>query len=258
MNLTAFPSAARPLYEAIWAQPFDQETQEFFDVSLQLAGLMAGRAAGRDLIRAKFDTKWRIFQFEWDKRGSEAQTLDFGFGPDCLDAALAKPINGLRKAALECLRIESSFVWDLMRQRFNERIEAGETKLYARFQSPLSQTVEPVPADAWVHFEVSDWRRGVSTCEASGEKLFSIHATDTGKSLLDRRSRSPTEEDYAVLLAEFARRQAQGMAPMTKRETEAWAARMNLSRDFARNVRSQVPESQKLRPGEKPRDRLRQ
>jgi hypothetical protein len=73
----------------------------------------------------------------------------------------------------------NSAPWTFMRTALDARVQAGAVDLYARIGSPTS-VVSLVPPDVFAHFDVESWWRGVAVCHATGERLFSLHALDSG------------------------------------------------------------------------------
>lgn len=88
--------------------------------------------------------------------------------------------NFLSDAAKSALVEGVENLWTILRVTLAARIAKREVNLFARVGSP-TKSPEPIPADAWAHFQMESWFRGVAVCPETGERLFSVHAVDSGR-----------------------------------------------------------------------------
>jgi hypothetical protein len=68
-----------------------------------------------------------------------------------------------------------------------------------------------------------------------------------------RRTRAHKDSDLADLTQENMRRMAEGLPPLTAKETEGWASLKGISRDGARALRKRLPSDLKLKTGQRGR-----
>lgn len=247
-----FPKGAVPFHEAVWCQNLDDPSRRYVETILRSGGEWAIRRGRREFSSATVDSEQRAFAFTWTKR--DGQPVRFRLDPVFPHSDLYARQFGLSRGSHQALSEAALHAWTIMKGSLYDRIASGEATVYARLSGPLEADVSSIPNDVWEHFDMSDWRRGIATCRTTRTQLFSVHVVDPRQRLAAVGCRS-AEEEFEALRIEFERRHAQALPPMTRRETDLWAAARGLPRSFAREARSRIPESQKLKPGEKRRDR---
>lgn len=268
-----WPSGCRPLHDAVFAQPFDENSIETLN---SFVTPFPGEYDSRKQKKSKVDSEFTGAQVDFSKRCVSMSWLDnlgtpFDDVPEPylrvleLDPSVAPGRAASEDAVIDwgsehlCL-IQLSFetvrtiscdlanLWNFMAQEMNRRVAAGDVRLFARPHSALAK-ITHIPPDSWPHFSAVDWIGSIATCPFSNERLYSVRALEPESGAGLALKRPATIEDRMALQAEFSRRVAVGEPPMTAAETEAWANRHGLNREFARETRRAVPDSQKLPRG---------
>lgn len=91
---------------------------------------------------------------------------------------------------------------------------------------------------------MEDWASGVAVCASTDERLFSVRVE-----LLNNGA--PALQPAAEFIAEAERRECAGEAPFTRGEAERWASERGLGARYGRELYGLLPDSQKLKPGQK-------
>lgn len=140
-------------------------------------------------------------------------------------------------------------LWNAIEGAFLDAALDGREAIYARIGSPVERSVTRIPPDVWANFSVVDWKTGRAVVNGTDHVIYgacsvSVSRTDGGRS-------STPEQALALLIRENEDRVGKGFAPLSIRETEAWARREGYTRDDARALRQQLPDALKLRRGQK-------
>lgn len=282
-----FPDRSEAIYDAAFWQTRTREGWEFLNNQLDCwLSLDMEEAENEELARLglppresepESDLSRDMDRLVWTSVQPVNHTFNYVFNIDCglstvcietrllendgnverlwSDDALIRRPENLSLECLEYIDRWSRQLWEGMVHRLNMMIRYGEAEVYARPHSPLNLPLRIAP-DTWRHFTIVDWEAGTAFCTETGEKLFSVHVVDA-KMGVGVDPPFSHEEGRELLVRLYADRSASGQPPMTMAETEAWANSKGLSRAFARDVRRTIPDAQKLRAGEKKRDRER-
>jgi hypothetical protein len=145
-----------------------------------------------------------------------------------------------------------STIWRSIEGAFLDSALAGREAIYARIGSPVERSVTRIPADVWANFEVVNWKTGKAVVRETKDVLYGTCSVALSGS--DPSIPSSNEQALALLIRENENRVASELPPLTIPETEAWARSEGLSREVARALREKLPESLKLKPGQKKGD----
>lgn len=262
-----WPASAISLRSAVFAQPYSQERRA--EIERELLGYqwvdgehieeLTKIPNGFALTRSTIDWEYGEFEFYWENSSDPTNCGKLRLFPPYCDFREGGELpsdNRNRKILpdtfAELLADLAWLQWEGMAWDFNERLRLGHYVLRGRPQSPLAPIVT-IPRDVWPNFKVEHWPLGTAICEASGDRLFSLHVVEGTGGPQQTQRRAPGEPDYQAFLDEALRCAAKG-APMTRQQSESWAKTRGFSRNFARDARRRLDEASKLRPGQKRAD----
>ena len=281
-----WPDAALPIFQAVFKQLRVPTT---LPPHLGLEGLLApwqwsadGERVGAgvldtddhvlaeariDLVNGRFCYRWKPRNWKVphseDARLAEDARLGFSLTPPEIPAFVNDSMGlldalGLSDEGREAIRGRSEGLWHILSSALFASIAiTDEAKAWARIQSPLEPHISAIPADAWPHFEVENWARGVAVCHETGDRLFSLRVE-----LLERSRVESCPESFspiAALMEEVERRKRAGEEAMSREDMEDWAkANLGLGREAVRNFRRErLPNDETVRrkpgrPGGRP------
>lgn len=269
-----WPEASIPIYKAVFEQLRTPEQPHPRSMVSWLAPWQwsaAGERVGAGpldtdgyiLAEADIDLDAGRFCYRWKPRsGPKAQIDDARIGfsltpheiPDFLDDS-----NGLLEAlglsdeGREAIRGRSEGLWHILSSALFASIAiTDEAKAWARIHSPLAPDISAIPADAWPHFEVENWARGVAVCHETGDRLFSLRVE-----FLTPGGTAASLDHAEALMQEIERLRRAGESPMTIEDMVSWAAANGLPRSWVRAFRvEKLPDDETVRrkPG-RPRGR---
>ncbi len=249
-----WPDGAVPIYQAAFEQPFSANNLDTLGSWLRNFGL----DDDRKIVVGNLETE--KFALKVSAVNVEERGFEFAWVSDDLEivSTIYHPSDpnsttGIPPGLGHLLPRHAHFVWEAMTAALSSLVIAGKASVFARPGSPLAPVVR-IPADAWTHFVVTDWRAGLAECQRSGDCLYSPRVTFLAG--IEPIALSP-DAAIAWLTAEAEKRARAGQPPMTIREMKEAAERFGQSREWARSFRRSLPANAKLAPGEKRADRLR-
>jgi hypothetical protein len=259
LELGEWAEEARPLREAVFATPFNDERRKELREGLApfIGGDVDGAtrepwklSTGYSIIDTRIDFEEGRFFYDWEKTRPPhicgvAEIYPPWPGINCN----FKPLAVFGNLVMQGLQELANLAWHSMVSEFEERIKSGDIKLLARCKTPLAPLTE-LPWDVWQHFEVQHWNLGTAKCTQTDEWLFSVHVLEIRATKTPLNRRPPLDEDYQEFVSEATKRAGRG-EPMTIKDAETWAKSKGLSREFARDARTRLDESVKLRPGQR-------
>jgi hypothetical protein len=91
-------------------------------------------------------------------------------------ASGAPDFENANNATVSLLMIKARTVWNEIAGEFMDALRTGAVVACGRVGSPLGP-IKPVPSDAWMNLEVSDWKRGSASVEdgGDGQPIYSLH-----------------------------------------------------------------------------------
>ncbi|MDB5435587.1 MAG: hypothetical protein JWR47_1844 [Phenylobacterium sp.] len=135
--------------------------------------------AGHDFVACQVD--WEHLRFSWTwafEVQGEWRSAGFALHPWELGTATHQ-LNMIDVDVWDQLLSKAKFVWSLMLEPIEELVANSSLIVWARYGSAF-QAFRRVPADAWRHFEIVDWERGIAK-SVGGEILYSVHVSTQGK-----------------------------------------------------------------------------
>lgn len=142
-----------------------------------------------------------------------------------------------------------SAIWSQIEGAFLDAALEGREAIYARIGSPVERSVTRIPPDVWANFQVVEWKTGRAQVTGTGHVVYGACSVALTPGA-DERHSSP-EQALALLIRENEDRVSSGLPLLDIAETEAWAKREGYTREIARALRKQLPDSLKLARGQK-------
>lgn len=143
-------------------------------------------------------------------------------------------------------------IWNIVESAFLDAALEGREAIYARIGSPVERSVTRIPPDVWANFCVVDWKTGRAVVSGTNHVIYGACSVSVSRTT-DARSSTP-EQALALLTRENEDRVVGGLSPLNIAETEEWAKREGYTREDARALRKQLPDSLKLARGQKAAD----
>ena len=89
------------------------------------------------------------------------------------------PLRYLSEENREAFCVAVDTIWNSLVEEFLELVRDGGCRVLARIGTPTAPRFSEILPDAFEHFDVTDWHKGVAE-EKSGHRLYSIHVTPVG------------------------------------------------------------------------------
>lgn len=263
-----WPEASLPIYKAVFEQLRTPEPRHPRSMVSWLAPWQwnaAGERVGAGpldtdgyvLVEAEIDLDEGRFRYQWKPRVARQDDARLGFSlappeiSDFLDDSSGLlEMLGLSDDGREVIRGRAEGLWHILSFALFASITiTDDAKAWARVSSPLANKISAIPADVWSHFDVENWARGVAICHETEERLFSVRIE-----LLNAPCNASPLNHADEFSQEAERREQEGEPPFTRGEAERWASGRGLGTRYGRDLYSLLPESQKLKPGQKVSD----
>ena len=139
-----------------------------FTIKNRLTQEQAKTRSGLPLDQSKILCQQQKFEWTWNGDGDHFMLkrhpwdMQAGGCPDWLEPKTWDAISE-----------QSQMTWDLMGRGLSELVSKGVVRLWGRMGSSTAEFT-PLPASAWAHFTVEDWKHGRAKGSGS-DYLFDIH-----------------------------------------------------------------------------------